>query len=87
MTLILWIGISEEDLRPIMEEPETFRWTKTFKDVVVHERFELHLGPFITQFAHCDHVVLERGLPLASRRAAVGYRKDVEPILKELMMP
>jgi hypothetical protein len=87
MTLMLWIGISEEDLRPIMEEPETCRWVKTFKKVVVHERFELYLGPFVTQFKHCHHLVLERNLPLAIQQAAISYRKDVEPILKELMMP
>jgi hypothetical protein len=32
-------------------------------------------------------VVLERDLPLARQQAAVGYRKDVEPVLKKLMMP
>jgi hypothetical protein len=84
---MLWIGISEEDLRPVMEEPETCRWINSIKEVVVHEHFELYLGPFITQLPHCHHVVLERDLPLARQQAAVGYRKDVEPILKELMMP
>jgi hypothetical protein len=84
---MLWIGISEEDLRPIMEEPELCRWIKTFKEILVHERFELYLGPFVTQVEQCHHVVLERDLQLAIQQAAMGYRKDVEPILKELMMP
>jgi len=87
MTLMLWLGISEEDLRAIMEEPETCKWIKTSKEVVVHESFELYLGPFVTKFAHCHDVVLERDLPPASQQAAVGYRKDVEPILKKMMMP
>jgi len=32
-------------------------------------------------------VVLERDLPLTNQEIAIEYRKDVEPILKELMMP
>jgi hypothetical protein len=77
----LWFYTTENDLMHIIEEPQTQRWIKSFKDIAVSERFELWIGPY--HHPDEDYFATERWT-----KAEVKWAKEeFQGKLTSLLMP